>query len=318
MDFRKTFNAQAKTEANTGLGTNASSYGGRFFTKSGKANIRLTGFPFLDTISWYHTMLTLPRWKFLLIILLFYFLVNAFFATLYVLIGVDHLNGVTFTSPWDAFGQAFFFSVQTFTTVGYGHVSPRGFLASFIAAVEALSGLLSFAIATGLFYGRFSQPKAHLLFSNHALIAPYKDGTALMLRLCPFKNVNLSDAEARVTLGMHVEENGQKVNKFFTLDLELDKINALNLNWTLVHPITPQSPLYQFTESDFQDTVGELIVFIKVFDDMFSTSVVKRASYTFDEVVYGARFLPMFSRDGYQRKTLLHIDKLHAFEKVTL
>jgi inward rectifier potassium channel len=104
--------------------------------------------------------------------------------------------------------------VQTFTTVGYGHVSPRGFLTSFIAAVEALSGLFSFAIATGLFYGRFSQPKAHLLFSSNALIAPYKEGTALMLRFYPYKNVNLSDAEARVTLGMHVEENGQKVNKF--------------------------------------------------------------------------------------------------------
>ncbi|RXR22509.1 ion channel [Flavobacterium stagni] len=318
MAFRTPFNSKARTDANTGLGTNAASYGGRFFTKSGNANIRKSGIPFLDSISWYHTMLTLPRWKFFVIICGFYFLVNSVFASMYYALGVEHLNGVNANSSWDAFGQAFFFSVQTFTTVGYGHVSPSGFLTSFVAAVEALFGLLSFAIATGLFYGRFSQPKAHILFSHNAIIAPYKGGTALMLRMCPSKNANLSDAEARVTLGMHVEENGQMVNKFFTLDLELSTINALNLNWTLVHPITEDSPLYQFTATDFENTVGELIVFLKMFDDMYSNTVMKRTSYTFDEIVYGARFLPMFTRDVNQQKTILQIDKLNAIEKVQL
>jgi len=143
-------------------------------------------------------MLTIPRWKFFLIILSFYFLVNLIFATIYFLIGSENLNGIVADNAFDEFGQTFFFSIQTYTTVGYGHISPSGFLTSFVASVEALFGLLSFAIATGLFYGRFSKPNAHILFSENAIIAPFQGETALMLRLSPYKNTNLSDAEARV------------------------------------------------------------------------------------------------------------------------
>ena len=318
MKLLKKINSKAISDANTGFGTNASSYGGRFITKSGNANVKKSGIGLFESISWYHTMLNIPRWKFLVIIVTFYFLVNFIFASLYYAVGVDHLNGMTATKALDKFGQAFFFSIQTFTTVGYGHISPSGFATSFVAAVEALFGLLSFAIATGLFYGRFSKPKAHIKFSENALIAPFQNGTALMFRLSPFKNTNLTDAEAKVTLGMKLDENGVLTNKFYTLDLELSKINALNLSWTLVHPITENSPLYKLTKEDYANIQGEILVFLKVFDDMFSTTVVKRASYSFDEIVYGAKFLPMFSRSENQNKTVLHIDKLNLHEKIKL
>lgn len=318
MAFLKKINSKAKTDSNTGFGANATSYGGRFITKSGNANVKKTGIGFFDSISWYHTMVNIPRWKFMLIIVSFYFVVNFCFASMYYMIGVEHLKGISATTSLDKFGQAFFFSIQTYTTVGYGHISPSGFLTSFLAAVEALFGLLSFAIATGLFYGRFSMPKAFLMFSENALIAPFGNGTALMIRLSPFKNTNLTDAEAKMTLGMTIEENGKLINKFYNLDLELSKVNALTLSWTLVHPITESSPLYNLTQDDFQNITGEILVFIKVFDDMFSTTVVKRTSYSFSEVVFGAKFLPMFSRSTDDNRTLLHIDKLNLFEKVTL
>ena len=318
MPLRKKINSKAQAVKNTGFGTNASSYGGRFVTKSGNANVRKTGIGFLDSISWYHTMLTIPRWKFFFIVFAFYFLVNFAFASIYYLVGVEHLNGITAIASLDKFGQAFFFSVQTFTTVGYGHISPSGFMTSFVASIEALFGLLSFAIATGLFYGRFSKPKAHIIFSENAIIAPFQEGTALMLRLSPYKNTNLTDAEARMTLGLHMEEEGKMVNKFYTLDLELEKVGSLTLSWTLVHPITESSPFYNMNENDIKTTLGEVIIFIKVFDDMYSTTVVKRASYTFDEIVYGAKFLPMFTRSTDNNKTLLHIDKLNLFERVEL
>lgn len=316
MVFLDKISSKAKAQNDTGFGSNAQSYGGRFVAKNGSANVKKTGIGFLERISWYHTMLNIPRWKFMFIVVLFYFIVNSFFAFLYYIIGVEYLNGITATDKIGQFGQALFFSAQTFTTVGYGHISPTGFITSFVSSVEALIGLLSFAIATGLFYGRFSKPKAHIKFSENAVVAPFKDGTALMLRLCPYKNASLTDAEARFTMGMEIEEEGKMVNKFYQLELELDKINALTLSWTLVHPINEKSPLYNFTKDDFAKIDGEIIVFVKAFDDMFSANVVKRTSYTFNEVIYGAKFISMFTRNNDDTRTILHIDKLNLFEKV--
>lgn len=187
-----------------------------------------------------------------------------------------------------------------------------------MAGVEALLGLLSFAIATGLFYGRFSKPKVHIKFSENSLIAPFQNGTALMLRLSPFKNTNLTGAEAKVTLGMKLDGKGVLVNKFCTLDLEMSKINALNLSWTLVHTITENSPLYNLTKEDYASIEGEFLLFLKVFDDMYSTTVVKRGYYSFVKIIFGAKFLPMFSRSEKQNKTVLQIDKLNSFEKIKL
>jgi inward rectifier potassium channel len=178
--------------------------------------------------------------------------------------------------------------------------------------------LLSFAIATGLFYGRFSKPNAFIKFSENALIAPYKEGTALMMRLAPHKNTNLTDAEAFVTLGILIDENGVISNKFYNLPLEMSKINSLTLSWTLVHPIDEESPLFNLKQSDYKNIIGEILVYIKTFDDMYSSTVAKRTSYTFDEVVYGAKFSPMYSKNESNTKTVLHLENLNSFVKVNL
>ena len=311
-------NSRAKPEINTGFGINPSNYGGRFINKEGRANIEKRGISYFEKISWYHTMLLLPRWKFFSIILLFYICINLLFALIYFLIGVESLGQIASASMLKNFAESFFFSTQTFTTVGYGRISPTGFLSSSVASLEALLGLLSFALATGLLYGRFSKPVAYLRFSHNALIAPYKDINALMLRVVPFKNTNLVDAVANVTLGMTIEENGINVNRFYQLDLEFSTVNALTLSWTIVHPITEKSPLYNFTKSDFENIKGEVLVFIKAFDDMFSNIVVSRTSYIFGEIFYGGKFEPMFERAASGEKTVIYIDKLNSFKSVDL
>lgn len=319
MALLERINLRAKADKNTGFGTNANSYGGRFVNKNGSANVEKRGMPILQRISWYHTMIDMAVWRFMVIVISFYVGINFLFATIYYVIGIEHLDGITSTdSEWIKFGQAYFFSAQTFTTVGYGHISPTGFLTSALSAAEALIGLLSFAIATGLFFGRFSKPTAFLKFSHNAVIAPYGDISGLMIRLTPFKNTNFTDAEAKITLGMSIEEDGKMVNKFYTLDLELEKINALSLSWTLVHPITEESPLYQFTKEDFANTHGEILVFVKTFDDMFSNTVATRTSYTFEEVIYGAKFEPMYTRSTDNSKTILYLDKLNSFQDAPL
>ncbi|GEP52042.1 inward rectifier potassium channel Irk [Flavobacterium noncentrifugens] len=319
MAFLKKISAEAKADNNTGFGVNASSYGGRFVNKDGSANVQKRGMNYLNRISWYHTMLDMPRWKFIAIIVAFYTGVNFIFAALYYLIGIEYLDGIEATgSEWIKFGKAYFFSAQTFTTVGYGHISPNGVLTSALAATEALTGLLSFAIATGLFYGRFSKPKAFLKFSKNAVVAPYKNQRGLMVRVTPFKNTNLLDAEAKMTLAMSIPENGQMVNRFYSLDLELQRINSLTLSWTLVHPITEESPLSTFSRQDFETIEGEVIIYMKAFDDLFSATVAARTSYTFDEIIYGAKFEVMYAENEDKTKTILYLDKLDRYNKVEM
>ena len=129
---------------NTGFGNNPSNYGGRFVNKDGKPNIEKSGLGFIERISLFHTMLIIPRWKFFLIILLFYISINLAFACIYFFVGIQSLGEIPSPSTLTNFGEAFFFSTQTFTTVGYGRISPIGFVSSSIAAFEALLGLIKF------------------------------------------------------------------------------------------------------------------------------------------------------------------------------
>lgn len=318
MNLFKKINTRAQADLHTGFGTQADRYGGRFINKDGSANVQRRGLTWLDRISWYHTLLRMSRIQFIGVLFAFYTGVNFVFASIYYAIGVVYLDGIDTHGPeWVKFGKAYFFSAQTFTTVGYGHISPNGFLTSAVAATEALVGLLSFAIATGLFFGRFSRPRAYLKFSHHALISPYKKNQkALMLRMAPYKNIHLTDAQAKITLAMIVPEHNQLVNKFYTLDLELSAISSLNLSWTLVHPIDEKSPLFGFDAADFKNIDGELIVYVQAFDDMYSTTVRASTSYTFDEIIVGAKFEMMYDDSADNQKTILYLNKLNSYHPV--
>jgi inward rectifier potassium channel len=308
-----------KSINNTGFGTNANAEGGRLINKDGTVNLRKTGLSYLERLSIYHVLLRLPRLQFLLLVFAFYTSTNVFFALIYVLIGTEHLAGTEITnSVLYQFQQAFFFSSQTLTTVGYGHISPSGLLANIIASLESFVGIMSFALVTGLFFARFSRPKAYLRFSDPIIIAPFKGATALMFRVASQKNNHLTDAEAQVTAAFHIMEEGKMVTKFFQLPLEISRINSLAISWTLVHPIDESSPFWGLKEEDLKQIKVEVMPGIKAFDDHYSNTVQQRTSYTSQDLVYGARFLPVFQRSEDGSHTLLELDKLNDYERVTL
>ncbi|HTA82752.1 MAG TPA: ion channel, partial [Bacteroidia bacterium] len=279
----------SKENKDTGFGTNAAdSYGGRFLNKDGTMNMRRDGISIFKKISIFHRMLTMPLWRFITVILLFYFAINLAFAVIYIVIGVEQLEGIRSAGIWQNFKQVFYFSTQTFTTVGYGRVSPVGDAANVISSIEALTGFLSFAIATGLIYGRFARPRSYLVFSENALISPFGDKTALMFRLASYKdNHNLTDVDVLINLGMLVSENGNKPEyKFYRIELERSKIESLVMNWTIVHPIDEKSPLFGLTAEDMKNADVELYILIRGYDEVFSSAVQQRTSYIYSEILH--------------------------------
>jgi inward rectifier potassium channel len=318
MATLRRINSKAKSTIETGFGTNSAYNGGRFFNKDGDANIKVHGISFLRRLSLFNLMLKMSGTKFLAIILLFYVVINVAFTAIYLGLGPSNLGGADDTGALNRFWEAFFFSAQTISTVGYGHIYPIGLATNFFAGIEALIGLLAFAFATAIIYGRFAKPRAYILYSKHALIAPFKGGTAIMFRLAPYKHNNLTDAEVKITVAMKLQEDGTIANKFYNLPLEISKVNTLTLSWTIVHPINDQSPFYNLTREDLLNMNAEILVFLKAFDENFSNSVISRTSYTADEIIEGGKFKIMYHPTGDNQSTILDINLLDEYDEVQL
>lgn len=310
MSISKRINPFSRINNDTGFSNTGITNGGRFINRDGTFNLRKKGRPFWDRLSVYYTMLTVPLWQFISIIFVFFICINLLYTGIYLWMGAKEFTGLMFHSSWGIFKEIFFFSTQTFTTVGYGRVNPVGGAANSIASVESMSGFLSFALATGLIYGRFARPRAHLVFSDYAVITPYRDKTALMFRFACYKeHHSLSDVTVQVNLAMLMNEDGEANYKYYDLTLERSKIENLPMNWTVVHPIDEQSPLLGLTEEDFRSADVELYVSVRGFNDVYSSTVQQRTSYTYAEIKLNHRFTRMYKETG--KGTILELHKLN-------
>lgn len=306
-----------KSVENTGFSADKTS-GERYITNHGAPNVRISGLNYFKKFSIYHTLLSISGIKFFFLIILFYSTINFLFACLYMTIGIHHLNGVIAHTWFENFYEAYFFSSQTLTTVGYGRVSPTGLITNILASFEALIGIMTLALITGLLYGRFTKPRPFIMYSKVALISPFKSGKALMFRLAPTKSNTLSDINATVTLAINKDTDGTSKTDFYNLPLQLDKIMSLALNWTLVHPINEESPLHEITKAEIDQLKVHIIVFIKGFDEGFSNTVVSRHEYIWEEIVTDAKFLPMYINNNSSKKTVLQLEKIDDYEKITV
>jgi inward rectifier potassium channel len=261
----------------------------------------------------------MPLGWFLLSLTCFFLIINAVFAVLYLSVGQGELSDMPQTSWLHQWEHAFFFSSQTITTVGYGHISPTGFAASILASMESFMGLLLFALISGLSYARFSRPKANLKFSDQMLVAPYQDGRGLMFRMVnPYKS-ELIEVEVAVSLAINQrdDQTGAEARRFYPLELEISKIAFFPLSWTLVHALNEKSPMFGWTAELLKEGNAEIMILVKGVDEATQQTVHARRSYIADEIVWDAQFEPIMSKSKDLTRTVIHTRKVSQFKRLS-
>lgn len=296
-----------------GFGNRLFRKGLRLINPDGSFNVEKSGRSWLRPYDFYNGLLTMSWGRFTLLVLLYYFAVNLLFSFLYLMVGIENLEGTVGETAFGRFLDSFFFSAQTITTLGYGRISPVGTPASVVAAIESLIGLLGFALITGLLYGRFSRPVARIKFSREALVAPYQNGKGLMFRIANERSSELIEVEVQFI--MSYIDPAERKRQFKPLELELNKVNFLSLSWTVVHPILEESPLWELDEEGLCDMDAEFLILIKGFDDTFSQTVYQRFSYRYHEVVWDAKFSSIIIPQE-NNSLRLELDRIDDWDKV--
>ncbi len=273
----------------------------RLLNRDGSFNVERKGLTLLESLSPYHVLLTMPWWQFFVLCVGWYLFANVLFALAYLACGTGALISTGGGISQHPFWRAFFFSVETISTIGYGNVVPVTLAANLVVTAEALAGLAGFAIITGLLFARISRPTANVLFSSHAVVAPYQGMSALEFRVANARSNELIEVSAKVVLSRFEQVDGVTTRRYYPLKLERDGVVFLPLTWTVVHPIDEGSVLYGQTAETMRESGMEVLVLLKAFDETFSTIVQTRTSYIFDDIVWGARFANAFMAHAAER-----------------
>ncbi len=291
-----------------GLGSNYNQELKRMVNADGSYNMIRRG-ALRGIRDFYKFLIDATWWQFILLSLCYYLAVNAIFAVIYLICGIHGISGVN--PEISDFSNTFFFSAQTFTSVGYGTMSPISFAVNVVGTLESFVGLMSIALITGLLYGRFSKPKSKLLFTKNIIITPYQDTTAMMFKVVNQRDSILLNTKVKAILIM--DQGGEAQNQFnktyFQLNLELDHIHFFPLTWTIVHKIDNTSPLFGLTMEDLDKRNAEVLILVEAFDETHSQMITERHAYGGDQWLDGVKFDRSFTIN--ENGTLeLHIDDL--------
>ncbi len=309
--------AGTEIELDLGFGSIVSSESRRrLLNRDGTFNVRRTGLGFFESLSVYHFLLDISWPRFLGLAAVWYILVNALFAGIYLALGPGGLEGVHATSALGSFGEAFFFSVYTLATIGYGNVTPATWQADVVATLESLAGLLTFGLAAGIMFARFGRPNARIIFSRNAIIAPYRGGTGFEFRIVNSRKNQIIELDARVILSRRTPDGRGRT--YQELPLERQKVTFFPLAWTIVHPIDDSSPLEGLTAEDLEKCEAEFLVLLTGFDETFSQTVHARSSYRVHELIFGARFSDMFDHDADGGVLKVDLARIHDVESASL
>lgn len=288
----------------------------RLLNQDGSFNVRRTGLNFLASLSLYHTLLTMSWKVFLSLMLLLYFMSNIVFGLMYSALGAESLVDTSVEPTENLFLRGFFFSVQTFATIGYGTIHPVGFVPNMLVTIESYYSMVATALITGIIFARFARPTAKVHFSRVAVVAPYRGIEALMFRLVNGRSNQLIEVEAKVMFARFVEENGKAVRRFDFLELERHQVAFLPLSWTIVHPINENSPLYGLTEADLIKSDAEILTLLTATDETFAAVVHTRSSYKPAEVKFRHKFVSIYNPTNDGEPISINIKNLSKIERV--
>ncbi len=279
--------------------------GYRLINRDGSFNVRVRKGNWWRSVFTYHTLLSMSWPRVFALLIAGFIATNGVFAAAYLACGAGALSGNDVLGPA---ARAFFFSVETLATIGYGNIVPVTLAAHVVVVVEAMVGLLGIAVATGVVFARFSRPVADIRYSSHAVIAPYHGITAFEFRVVNARRNQLINVSAVVSLSRFEEQGGGRQRRFHQLALERSTVAFFPLNWTVVHPIDDASPLWGWDRRRLVEAEAEFTVLLTAVDETFSQTVHSRSSYTADEVLFGRRFAMMFTESD--REYVLDYDKL--------
>jgi len=290
----------------------------RLLNRDGSFNVRREGLSVWQELSPYHYFLTMSWPKFLAFVGVAYVVSNVLFAFAYLACGKHALTGFP-TTFMGRFAIAFFFSVETIATIGYGNIVPVTTEANLLMTIESLFGILAFALIAGLVFARVARPMAMIVFSGSAVIAPYQGKRAFMFRIVNQRRSQMVDLRAKVLLARRKKGGTGSEREFISLKLERDRVALFPLSWTIVHPIEDDSPLRSYRgPADLRSCDSEFLVLLNGFDETVSQTVHTRSSYKGDEVVWGARFRDMFTPPGPDGAIAIDVRKIDEIEPAPL
>jgi inward rectifier potassium channel len=264
----------------------------RFLNPDGSFNVRRKGIFDRGFFSPYHAIMNASWPRFYSEILAAYIMGNVLFTALYLSSGIAAFPSISGENALSRFGNLFYYSVQI-TTLAHNSLEPATLLAKFFVSLEAILGLLAFALGAALIMARFSNPATQISFSERGIVAPYKDTTAFMTRIINRRNSELIEVAAVITLAMEGEDGKREVHR---LQLEREKVFIFPLSWTIVHPITKESPLYGLSADDLKRRKAEFVITISAVDENLSKTVYARHSYISDEMMFGVKFKNILER----------------------
>ncbi|MES1023072.1 ion channel [Gloeocapsa sp. BRSZ] len=264
----------------------------RIVNKDGRLNIVGSGKWYSYWRDPYHLLLTVPWTGFLAIVTLGYITANTFFALAYLVGG----NGIANARPGNFF-DAFFFSIQTMASIGYGAMYPQTLYANILVTIESLLGLMGLAMGTGLAFARLSQPTARVIFSRVAVVDLYDGVPTLMFRTANKRRNQILEAELRVRLARdEVNAEGLSMRRVYDLPLVRSQNPSFALSWTAMHPIDESSPLYKATPEILAQQEASIIITLIGIDETVSQTIHARYVYVARDILWNMRFVDIMLR----------------------